>query len=165
MAAACIGGGALLGAATNAINARVSPVYFRYVLRWADVRDIWRAVMAQGIYEGLMYGSLFAVVFTLSVGVSSRGRADFRFTVRPLLTAACIALGGWVMGGVLAIGLASLSPEFYRLRFRGVPDAFGEMLAYAWVGGSIWGILIGAVLAAVVSTVVAGAHWRAQQQN
>lgn len=65
-------------------------------------------------------------MFTLAVGVTSRGRASFRFAGRHLA------------------------------------DAFGEMVAYAWVGGSIQGILIGAVLAAVVSAVVAGADWRAR---
>ena len=37
--------------------------------------------------------------------------------------------------------LAALFPDAYRATFIGVPEEFGPMLAYAWVGGSIWGIL------------------------
>ena len=53
----------------------------------------------------------------------------------------------------MAMGLATLSPEFYRKAFIGVPDEFVPMLRYAWVGGSIWGAMFGCLLAAVISLV------------
>jgi len=41
------------------------------------------------------------------------------------------------LGGVVSMGLATLSPEFYPHAVRGAPEDFGPMLRYAWVGGSI----------------------------
>ncbi|MEN1681256.1 MAG: hypothetical protein AAGJ46_16835 [Planctomycetota bacterium] len=160
IAGACVLGGGLLGALTNAINGAVSPEYFRNIMRWDDVQSIWRASIAQGIFEGLIYGTLFAVVFTLVVGLVSRARCPFAFAGRQLLVILASLLGCWAAGGVLAMGLATLSPEFYRNAFIGVPDAFGPMLRYAWVGGSIWGAMFGGLLAAVIGSIVFAAKWR-----
>jgi hypothetical protein len=41
--------GAALGALTNGINGWVSPLYFRNIMRWQEVKDVWRASIAQGI--------------------------------------------------------------------------------------------------------------------
>ena len=49
-----------------------------------------------------------------------------------------ITIALWVLGGIIAILLSVLSPEFYKKTFIGVPDEFGAMIRYAWVGGSIW---------------------------
>ncbi len=160
IALATIGAGAVLGAATNAVNGAVSPTYFRNILRWHHVEDVWRAAIAQGILEGLIYGVIFSIVFTLVVGLVSKARATFGFAFKHLLLAGGVALASWCMGGLLAMGLASLSPDFYRSTFIGVPSDFGEMLKYAWVGGSIWGVLFGAVLSVVIASVVAAADWR-----
>lgn len=160
IALAAIGAGAVLGAITNAVNGAVSPTYFRNILRWHHVQDVWRAAIAQGIFEGLIYGVIFSVVFTLVVGLVSKARATFGFALKHLLLAGAIALGAWCVGGVLAMGLATLSPDFYRSTFIGVPSDFSEMLKYAWVGGSIWGVLFGAVLSIVIASVIAAADWR-----
>lgn len=159
-AMASILGGALIGASTNAISGAVSPAYFRSVMRWDDVEHIWRASVAQGIFEGLVYGLLFSVVFTLVVGIVSRARCPFRFALRHLLMLAVGIYCCWAIGGLIAMGLATLSPEFYRNAFRGVPDGFGPMLCHAWVGGSIWGALWGGVLAAAIGSVLFSVHWR-----
>ena len=45
--------------------------------------------------------------------------------------------------------LASLRSEFYNSQFYDVPKEKTEMLKYAWVGGSIWGGMIGGLLSAV----------------
>ncbi len=58
------------------------------------------------------------------------------------------------------MGLATLSPDFYRSTFTGVPSEFGAMLKYAWVGGSIWGVIFGAVLSVVIACTMAAADWR-----
>jgi hypothetical protein len=58
------------------------------------------------------------------------------------------------------MGLASLSPDFYRRAFIGVPEEFGEMIRYAWVGGSIWGAQFGGLVSVVVGLVVLRANWR-----
>lgn len=155
-----VGAAAVLGAATNAVNGTVSPTYYRNILRWHHVEEIWRAVIAQGIFEGLIYGMIFSVIFTLVVGLASKARATFVFAIRHLLLAGGIALVTWCMGGLVAMGLATLSPDFYRGTFPGVPAEFGEMLRYAWVGGSIWGILFGAALSVIIASIAAAAEWR-----
>ncbi len=66
--------GAALGAITNSINGWVSPVYVRNILHWHDVEDVWRASIAQGIFEGLLFGLFLALVFTVVVGCVSRAR-------------------------------------------------------------------------------------------
>ena len=55
IAGTVIAGGALIGASTNAINGVISPLYFQVVMGWQDVESIWRASIAQGIFEGLIY--------------------------------------------------------------------------------------------------------------
>ncbi|QDV22211.1 hypothetical protein [Aureliella helgolandensis] len=153
-------GGAVIGASTNAINGAVSPLYFRNIMRWHDVEDIWRASIAQGIFEGLIYGIMFSVVFTLVVGLVSHARCSFRFAARHMFVIAVAIYGCWAVGGLVAMGLATLSPEFYRKAFIGVPDHFNPMLRYAWVGGSIWGAMFGALLAVVIGSVLFAMRWR-----
>jgi len=160
IALATIGAGGLMGAATNAINGAVSPIYFVNILRWQYVENVWRAAVAQGIFEGLIYGAIFAIIFTLVVGSVSKARATFGFALKHLATAGVVALLSWCAGGLLAMGLATLSPDFYRSTFIGVPNEFVAMLKYAWVGGSIWGVLFGAVLSVVIASVMAAADWR-----
>ena len=160
IALAAIGSAAILGAVTNAVNGAVSPTYFRNILRWHHVENVWRAAVAQGIFEGLIYGVIFSVFFTLVIGLVSKARATFAFALKYLAFAGLVALSGWCLGGVIAMGLATLSPDFYRSTFIGVPPEFAEMLKYAWVGGSIWGVLFGAALSVVITSVTAAADWR-----
>jgi hypothetical protein len=56
----------------------------------------------------------------------------------------------WLIGGITAMGLGALSPEFYRRAFFGVLEEFGAKLSYAWVGGSIWGLEPGGLLSVVL---------------
>jgi hypothetical protein len=165
IALAAVGAAAVLGAATNAVNGAVSPAYFRAILRWPHFENVWRAAVAQGVFEGLVYGAIFSAVFTLVIGITSKASATFGFALKHLALAGGIALVAWCLGGVSAMGLAALSPDFYRSTFIGVPPEFGEMLRYAWVGGSIWGVLFGAALAAVTASVVAAADWRRKDRQ
>lgn len=155
-----VGLGAALGALTNSINGRVSPLYFRNIMRWDDVADIARAAIAQGILEGLMFGLALSVVFVAVVGIVARARCPYGLAVRYLLGIAAAALVCWALGGLIAMGLAALSPEFYRHAFRGVPEAVPEMLRYAWVGGSIWGLEFGGLASVIVGAVLFRAKWR-----
>lgn len=152
--------GAALGALTNSVNGWVSPLYFRNILHWNDVTDIWRASIAQGILEGLLFGLAFSVIFVIVVGVVTRAKCPYRLAAKYLLGIGAAALVCWGMGGLIAIGLASLSPEFYRHAFRGVPAELPEMLRYAWVGGSIWGLEFGGLASVIVGAVLFRAKWR-----
>ena len=157
--------GAVIGASTSAINVAISPTYFRNIMRWHDVQNIWRATIAQGIFEGLIYGVVFSVVFTMVVGIVSRVRCSFAFASRHLVAIVIAIYCCWAAGGLLAMGLAILSPDFYQNTFFGVPDAYGPMLGYAWVGGSIWGALFGGLLALSIGSVLFVARWCQSQSD
>ena len=156
--------GAALGAVTNAVNGWVSPLYFVTILRWRGVEDVWRASIAQGVFEGLLFGTFFSLVFTAGVGIITRASCSYGFAVRHLLGIVAGALLCWLLGGLAAMGLATLSPEFYRRTFMGVPEEFGPMLAYAWVSGSIWGVQLGGLLSVVLGLVVLRGNWRRSQE-
>lgn len=149
-----------LGATTNAVNGRVSPRYFVTILGWNDVADVWRASIAQGALEGLLFGVFFSLVFTTATGIITRAACTYWFAFKHLLG---ILLGAnicWALGGLAAMSLASLSPEFYRHAFIGVPVERGPMLRYAWVGGSIWGAELGGLVCVILGLVVLRANWR-----
>ena len=152
--------GGFLGGTTNAINGWVSPTYFVNILRWHDVVDVWRASIAQGIFEGLLYGIGFSLLFTIPTGIITSAACSFRFAFKHLLGIISGAYAGWVLGGLAAMGLAMLSPEFYRRAFLGVPQEFEPMLRYAWVGGSIWGLELGALVSVLIGLVVLRANWK-----
>ena len=162
MAATAVLAGAVVGAGTNAVNGAVSPTYFVNVMGWEGVSDVWRASIAQGVLEGFVFGVLFAVIFTTVVGVVTRACCTYRLALRYLLGIVAGVCGCWVAGGLLAIALASLSPEFYRRAFIGVPQDHGQMLRYAWVGGSIWGAELGGVLSLGIGLVVLRGNWKRQ---
>jgi hypothetical protein len=160
LAATTIAAGAIVGGATNAINGAVSDAYFRGVMRWEDVDDVWRASVAMGIFSGLMYGVFAAVVLTLVVGVVSRAQCPYAFAARQMFAIVVGVLVCWAVGGLIGLGLAALSPEFFRRTFLAVPESAGEMLRYAWVGGSIMGAMTGGVLALVIGCILFTARWR-----
>lgn len=154
--------GAVLGAATNAVNGRVSPEYFRAVMHWDEVTDVGRAAIAQGVFEGLLFGVGLSLIFTTVVGVADRARCPLRTSTRYLGAIAVAALAFWAIGGLLAIGLATLSPEFYRHAFRGVPEDPAAMLRYAWVRGSIQGLQLGGLAAVLLASILFAAGRRAR---
>ena len=157
--------GAVIGASTNAVNGAVSPTYFVNILGWQGVSDVWRASIAQGIFEGFVYGILFAITFTLAVGIITRATCTFGPAFRCLLMIVATTYACCVAGGLIAMGLAALSPEFYRKTFIGVPREFGPMLRYAWVGGSIWGAEFGGLLSLAIGLVLFRAKWKRHSRS
>ena len=152
--------GAVLGATTNAVNGSVSPLYFVNVLGWDHVADVQRAAIAQGILEGLGIGVVLSLVFTFVVGLISRASCPYGFGLAHLLGIVGATYIGWTLGGLAAVGLAALSPEFYRETIRGVPDDHAGMLRYAWVGGSISGAELTGLASVVLGLVLFRANWR-----
>ncbi len=150
----------LLGATTNAVNGRVSPLYFVTILGWHDVADVWRASIAQGAFEGLLFGVFFSLVFTTAAGIITGAACPFGFGLKHLLGILTGAYVCWALGGLAGVGLAALSPDFYRRAFIGVPGQHGPMLRYAWVGGSIWGAELGGLVSVILGLVVLRANWR-----
>jgi tetrahydromethanopterin S-methyltransferase subunit F len=153
-------GAAILGLVTNAINAQVSDLYFRTILGWQNVTDIKRAIVAQGIFEGLICGVVLATLFLAVIAFVSKARCDYLLGLRFIAGLIGTAFLLWVVGGVLAILLVSLSPEFYRSHFIGVPESMPDRIRYAWVGGSIWGVQFGGAAATFIFMALFRARWR-----
>ncbi len=150
---------AALGAVTNAINGWICPEYFVAVMRWHLVIDVWRASIANGIYEGALFGTFFSLLFAVGIGIITRVTCPYLYAIRYLLGTVAGAFVCWMVGGIIALMLASLSPEFYRATFDGVPNEFSAMLRYAWVGGSIVGVQMGGLVCVFLGLVVLGTTW------
>ena len=162
IAITCIFLGAIIGLITNMINGVISPLYFRNIMQWHDINNIWSAIIAQGLFEGLIYGCVFSVIFTLVV-ITTKPICSYSYAVKFLMGISITVLLFWLLGGVIAIILASLSPEFYQKAFIGVPEDHTPMLKYAWVGGSIWGGMFGGFFSAIVGSLIFKNKW--QKQN
>lgn len=160
----CIFIGGLIGAVTNMINGAVSPNYFRIVMGW-DFQSIWIVSIAQGIFEGLIYGVIFSLIFTTGFGIITKGNGTYNFAIEQLLKIILIVLGFWTIGGIIAMLLSSLSPEFYQSHFYNVPKEKIEMLKFAWVGGSIWGGMIGGLLSAIFGVVIIKNNWKEENET
>jgi len=155
---------AFLGGSTNVVNGLVSPRYFVTIMGWHDVTDVWRASIAQGMFEGFCFGLFFSLVFTAGTGIITGASCRYGFACKHLLGILAGAYLSWAIGGLAGMALAAVSPEFYSRTFIGVPQAFGERLAYAWVGGSLWGVELRGLLSVVLGLVVMRANWRRLQQ-
>ena len=153
-------GAAFLGLVTNAINAQVSDLYFRTILGWQNVADIKRAIVAQGVFEGLICGLILSTLFLSVVAFVSKARCDYSLGLRYIVGLLATAFILWAVGGVLAVSLVSLSPEFYRSHFIGVPESTSDRIRYAWVGGSIWGVQFGGAAATFIFMALFRARWR-----
>ena len=158
VALTCVFAGGFIGATTNMINGAVSPYYFKAIMYW-NFQDIWTASVAQGILEGLLYGVIFAVIFTTGLGLVTKGQSSYNFALRQLLKIVAIVFSCWIIGGLLAIFLSLLSPEFYKSHFPLTPLDKVEMVKFAWVGGSIWGGMIGGLLGTILGIVVTKNSW------
>jgi len=152
--------GAIVGATTNAVSGYVSADYFRRVMRWEDIESIYRAIIAQGIFEGLLFGAGYAVVVVLVFGLVSRGRCPYPMALKYLMGMIGGVYAGWMIGGLAGLGLASLSPEFFVHTFRVSPEEYHALLRFAWVGGSIKGVTLGALLSVIIGCIAFGARWR-----
>lgn len=155
IALVCLGLSALTGAMSNFANGWVSPGYFTAVMHWEieGANAVWRAAIAQGIFEGLMFGIFFAVIFTAIVGFFAEPAYGLGKILRYAAGMVLFAVLGWLLGGIIGLGMALLSPEYFAESFYQPPESYPEMLRYAWVGGSINGIYAGAVIALVLGSI------------
>ena len=147
-----VGGGVVLGAATNAWNGMISPEYFRWVMGWWT-RDVWGRAVVQGMFEGGVLGLLFAVVVSLSFAASTRLYGTLGLAAGALVRAMGVVLLCWVIGGVIG----TLVPEVWLIRWT--PVEWHARRNYGWVGGSIWGAYGGTLLGAVVACVWLHLRW------
>jgi hypothetical protein len=92
--------------------------------------------------------------FSSVYGITTKGNYPYLKVIKAISAMAAAVLCCWMLGGIIALGLSVLSPEFYRHAFIGVPEDFYQMLSYAWVGGSIWGGLFGGILSGILGSII-----------
>ena len=131
----CIMLSGLIGLCTNLINAVISPEYFINIMHWEEVENLIRSAGAQGLYQGLGQGLFFALVFSCVYIISNNAELNISAVLKWIVCMGLASIGLWVIGGIIAIALSALSPEFYKQTFIGVPDGCAAMFRYAWVGG------------------------------
>ena len=144
----------IIGGLTNLINSIVSPDYFIKIMHWESIKNIIQTAIAQGIYQGIIQGMFFSLVFSCVYIISNKAELTIVSSIKWILFMWLITIALWVLGGIIAILLSVLSPEFYKKTFIGVPDEFGAMIRYAWVGGSIWGVSFGGILVMIIGTLM-----------
>lgn len=154
-----IGIAVFIGASTNLINGMVSEEYFRKIMAW-DFNGIWLAAVFQGISEGAIYGFLFSFVFTLGFAQITKMEADWSFAKRQLKKIVLIIYSFWILGGIIAIILAFVFPENYDRIIYSVPKETIPRMGYAWVGGSIWGGLVGGIISIIWALKSTKQEWK-----
>lgn len=150
----CLLLGAFIGGSTNAINGIVSPTYFINTLGWEAHNNIRVMSIFQGVFEGLLYGFIFAIVYATVASFKIVGSVKNIILFKFFISLGATILVFWAVGGIIAILLAYFGPEFYQSTFVAAPKETEAMLRYAWVGGSIWGGLLGGLLSLVVGASI-----------
>lgn len=153
IALTCVFIGGIIGAVTNMINGAISPYYFKKIMQW-EFEEIWIASIAQGILEGVVYGLFFALVFTPSFAIITKGKGSYVFALQNFKRIIVIIFMCWAIGGLISLFLASLSPDFYRSHITSAPTDIIELIKFAWVGGSIWGEMIGGFIGIIIGIVL-----------
>lgn len=152
--------GVILGGAASAVNVLISEDYYISASGGENVKNVWRFAVAVGTFQGLMFGIVFSLIFTTVVGFVSKAACPFGFAFLHQLVIILVAIACWVLGGLIAIGLALLSPEFFQNTFRGVPGEFNPMLSFAWVGGSSMGAIWGGLAFVILGSLIFRGNWR-----
>jgi hypothetical protein len=156
--------GPLLGGLTNAVAGRISPEYFRRVLRWEEDVDVSRRAVVQGIFEGGITGFVMAVLFTGVVGFVARGKSPISLSATYLAGIVASALIFWAIGGLAGWGLATMDPGWFQSQFYGAPSDRSEAPRFAFVGGSIWGLQFGGIASVILGCIIFRAHWHRLQR-
>ena len=144
----------LIGLCTNLINAVISPEYFINIMHWEQVESLIRSAGVQGLYQGIVQGLFFALVCSCVYIISNNVELNISAVLKWIISMGVESIGLWVSGGIIAIVLFALSPEFYKQTFIGVLDRHAAVFRYAWVGGSIWGISSGGIIVIIIGTVL-----------
>jgi len=141
--------GPVIGLVTNFINSWASEKYFETVMGW-NYRyiDIPIFAMLQGVYEGVLYGAVFSLIFTFYVKKAKHEGLGNRYFLRIFAGVTLIIVLCWCLGGVLGVVVFRifpyLGPDEIYFSLNGVAPLRDP---YGWVAGSIWGGMNGGVLA------------------
>ncbi len=156
----CILAGGIFGGLSNMVNSFISPYYFQKIIH-LDGQLTWTTAMVEGIRKGLMYGALFALIYSIGSAAITKGAGTYALAMKQLFKAAGFAGICWAVGGLFAILLTSINPGFYHKLFPITPTDEMDMLRFAWVGGSTWAGLIGGLLSAILAVVMLRNRWHA----
>lgn len=146
-----VAAGAIIGASTNAINSYISPEYYQMMLGW-DFEGIWAASIAQGTMEGVTYGVFFAFVVLASILIFRKVITWSKVT-KHILKAVFLVYLSWLIGGTVALILASISPDFYMSFIHSENTEAISLSKFAWVAGSIKGAMFGGALSAIICAI------------
>lgn len=138
--------GLLLGVIANMVILNLSLEYYDMDKRWDFIHREFYIV--QGALEGILNGAIFGFIYTIYVvwkNHSSLGKRFFRSVFNRVIV---IVLFCWFVGGALASLLLYQFPEVapYPMPYITFESTYAFKRC-GWVVGSIWGGMIGGVLA------------------
>jgi hypothetical protein len=153
-----------MGAATNIINGRVSPIYFVAFMAWDEDEAPTKAI-PQGMLEGGALGLSYGIVLSIAAAASTRLRCSLSLAARAAVRAVPLSLGCWIIGGIIGMIWEQAGGPLYQAPFARVPPAGSARLAYAWVGGSIVGGYASAFIGALYVSIWLHLHWKKRAQS
>jgi hypothetical protein len=151
-------GALILGIFCNGINAKVCSEYYRIVLHWnfnfpVEPVSLFYVIIAQGIFEGLLFGIGFSLIFTIAALCIFKTECSYHLGLGYLAVIILGAFIGWFIGGIAGCGLALLSPEWILAQFmQGYISV--SPIRFAWVGGSICGMELGGLIALPIAIIL-----------
>jgi len=101
-----------------------------------------------GGFEGIVYGGIFSFFFTIYVAWKNHRKLGYEHFRSVFTRVIIIVLVCWLIGGVVGVVIFRQFPDFGPI--FDIVLTYGETYTrerFGWVGGSIWGGMIGGVLA------------------
>jgi len=154
-------GGFVLGAFTGVLNGLISPVYFLNVMNW-NVDVVWPAAMREGMLEGSVYGFAYSICFIVLISVFSERMCRYKVALKYAFATLGLAFVWWIIGGIVAIILVVIFPDLRYSSYFGFHHSGANLIRYAWVRGSIWGIVDGGLLSVFLTN---GCYWLRHQRG
>ena len=149
--------GATLASAAAFVNLMIYDDFFRR--GWAS--PDWASVLAEATRLGLMAGALFGFIYVAGLVAITRLRAPVEFAMGCLGHGALVVAIFWLLGGTLAWLTAHAIPGMWGSGGTVLPYAPPppDLYGYAWVGGSMYGMIAGVVPALIVALLLVYRRW------
>ncbi|MDR1486259.1 MAG: hypothetical protein LBT09_15760 [Planctomycetaceae bacterium] len=146
----------ILGIFCNGINAKICDEYYLIVMHWnfqVNSVSLFYAIIAQGIFEGFLFGVGFSLIFTIAALCIFKRECSYYLGLSYLVIIVFGAFLGWFIGGIVGCGLAFLSEDWIRTQFMQGHISISP-IRFAWVGGSICGMELGGLLSLLLAVVM-----------
>src|SRR6476646_6358587 len=105
--------GIAVGALTNIINVRISPIYYALLMDW-NLEETPTLAIGQGMLEGGGLGTAVGLLLAVSVIASTGCRCPTRLAISRAFRAVGIAVICWILGGIAGISLETLDRDLFR---------------------------------------------------